>query len=138
MFGGVFRILQRHADRYEVELNDEGPGFLGRLNATGFGGGETGSGAFRNHASLFLGESRIQVQHEGVGVSAQLGDQKRHLLRHQPADKLHVAREPIEFRDGDRAGFPVTARLGERGGELRAALERVGGALLAFRAARQL
>jgi hypothetical protein len=27
----VFRVLQRHADRYEVELTDEGAGFLGRL-----------------------------------------------------------------------------------------------------------
>jgi hypothetical protein len=31
LFGGVFRVLQRHADRYVVELTDEGAGFLGRL-----------------------------------------------------------------------------------------------------------
>jgi hypothetical protein len=31
LFGGVFRVLQRHADGYEVELTDEGAGFLGRL-----------------------------------------------------------------------------------------------------------
>src|SRR6266540_4137700 len=31
LFGGVFHVLQRHADRYEVELTEEGAGFLGRL-----------------------------------------------------------------------------------------------------------
>jgi hypothetical protein len=31
LFGGVFRVLQRHADRYEVKLTDEGLGFVGRL-----------------------------------------------------------------------------------------------------------
>lgn len=31
LFGGVFRVLHRHVDRYEVELSDEGEGFIGRL-----------------------------------------------------------------------------------------------------------
>ncbi|MCB1885600.1 MAG: GIY-YIG nuclease family protein [Geminicoccaceae bacterium] len=31
LFGGVFRVLERHPDRYEVELTDQGAGFLGRL-----------------------------------------------------------------------------------------------------------
>jgi hypothetical protein len=31
LFGGVFRVLARHADRYEVELTGEGAGFIGRL-----------------------------------------------------------------------------------------------------------
>lgn len=31
LFGGIFRVMQRHADRYEVEINDEGGGFVGRL-----------------------------------------------------------------------------------------------------------
>lgn len=31
LFGGVFRVLARHADRYEVELTSEGAGFHGRL-----------------------------------------------------------------------------------------------------------
>jgi len=31
LFGGVFRVLRRHTDRYEVELTKEGEGFLGRL-----------------------------------------------------------------------------------------------------------
>ena len=29
LFGGVFRVLQRHQDRYEVELMGDGAGFLG-------------------------------------------------------------------------------------------------------------
>lgn len=31
LFGGVFRVLERHSDRYEVELSKDGGGFLGRL-----------------------------------------------------------------------------------------------------------
>jgi hypothetical protein len=31
LFGGVFRVLQRHQDRYEVELTEDGAAFLGRL-----------------------------------------------------------------------------------------------------------
>ena len=30
LFGGVFRVLACHPDRYEVELTDEGAGFIGR------------------------------------------------------------------------------------------------------------
>ncbi|NOE36239.1 GIY-YIG nuclease family protein [Ruegeria sp. HKCCD7318] len=31
LFGGVFRVLERHADRYVVEETDRGAGFVGRL-----------------------------------------------------------------------------------------------------------
>ena len=31
LFGGVFRVLNRFPDRYEVELTDQGAGFIGRL-----------------------------------------------------------------------------------------------------------
>jgi hypothetical protein len=31
LFGGVYRVLARHSDRYEVELDDEGKEFIGRL-----------------------------------------------------------------------------------------------------------
>ena len=31
LFGGVFRVVARHPDRYEVELTKEGEGFVGRL-----------------------------------------------------------------------------------------------------------
>lgn len=31
LFGGIFKVLARHSDRYEVELSDIGAGFVGRL-----------------------------------------------------------------------------------------------------------
>jgi len=31
LFGGVYRVLDRHVDRYNVELVDEASGFIGRL-----------------------------------------------------------------------------------------------------------
>ncbi len=31
LFGGIFRVVRRHPDRYEVALTDQGEGFLGRL-----------------------------------------------------------------------------------------------------------
>jgi hypothetical protein len=31
LFGGIFRVLARHEDRYEVEQTDIGEGFIGRL-----------------------------------------------------------------------------------------------------------
>jgi hypothetical protein len=31
LFGGVFRVLARHPDRYETALTEEGAGFIGRL-----------------------------------------------------------------------------------------------------------
>lgn len=31
LFGGIFRVLARHEDCYEVELTDIGKGFIGRL-----------------------------------------------------------------------------------------------------------
>jgi hypothetical protein len=31
LFGGVFRVVARHTDSYDVELTKEGEGFLGRL-----------------------------------------------------------------------------------------------------------
>jgi hypothetical protein len=46
-------------------------------------------------------------------------------MRHQAADEMHVARKPIELRDGDGARPSVSAGLGEGGGQLRAALEGV-------------
>ncbi len=31
LFGGIYRVSRRRADRYEVELTEEGSGFIGRL-----------------------------------------------------------------------------------------------------------
>ena len=39
---------------------------------------------------------------------------------------MHIAREPVELGDGDRARLSVAAGASQGGGELRAAVERVG------------
>src|ERR1700688_2622182 len=44
------------------------------------------------------------MKHEGVGISAKLGNNEWHPLRHQAGDKGHVARKAIELRN-DYAAF---------------------------------
>ncbi len=39
---------------------------------------------------------------------------------------MNVTREPVELGDGDRARLPVAAGASQGGGELRAAVERIG------------
>ena len=31
LFGGVFEVVERHDERYEVELSEQGKEFIGRL-----------------------------------------------------------------------------------------------------------
>ena len=57
-----------------------------------------GSGPISTRPFL-LGERGVQVEHERVRVSAQLGDNERHAVAHQAADEMHVAGEPVELRD---------------------------------------
>jgi len=80
--------------------------------------------AFGDQPPLLLGERRIEVQHERVGVAPQFGDDERHPLRHQAGDERHVAREAVEL--GDQDGAFGLARGGQRRGELGAAIKRVG------------
>ena len=77
----------------------------------------------RDQRPFLLGERRIEVQHERVGIGAQLGDHERHLVRHQAGDEMHIARQPVELRDGD--GALALARLGERRDELWPAIQGV-------------
>jgi hypothetical protein len=93
---------------------------------TGLRGGERGLRALRNHRALLLSERGIQMQQEGLDLRAEVGDQKRRLMRHEAANEMHVARQSIELGDGGRRSFAVTAGLGQRGGELWASAERVG------------
>jgi hypothetical protein len=51
-----------------------------------------------------------------VDVRAELGDHEGHALRHEAGNERHVAREPVEFGDDDRA-FALPG-LRERCGEL--------------------
>jgi len=65
------------------------------------------------------------VQQERLDVGPEIGDQKRRLVRHEAADEMHVAREPVELGDGDRARLSVAAGASQCGGELRAAIKGV-------------
>jgi hypothetical protein len=81
-------------------------------------------GAGGNQRLLFFRERRIQVQHEGVGVRAELGDDERNAVAHQAADEMNVATQPIELGYDHRAfRFPG---LAERRGQLGSAIEGVG------------
>lgn len=85
--------------------------------------GKGGLGPGRDHPALLLGQGGIDVQHEGVGVPAELGDDEGHPLRHQAGDERHIPRQAIEL--GDHDGAPQLAGSGEGLGELRPAIEGV-------------
>jgi hypothetical protein len=53
LFGGVFRVLARHTDRYEVELTDQGAGFIGRLKLGSAYRNRTTRVSFENHYADF-------------------------------------------------------------------------------------
>jgi len=53
LFGGVFRVLERHDDRYEVELSDSGRDFIGRLKLYSPHRGRTTRANFENHYAGF-------------------------------------------------------------------------------------
>jgi hypothetical protein len=63
------------------------------------------------------------MKHEGVNVRAKLGDHERDSVGHQPGNKMHVARKPVELCDGD--GAARGACFGESGGKLRPTIERI-------------
>ena len=100
------------------------PGIAEGLS-TSLGGGQGGNRALADHLALALGEGGVQVQHERLDVRAELGDDERDPMGHQAGNEMDVSAEAIELGNRDGA-FPVPAGLGERGGELRAALDRVG------------
>src|SRR5262249_34971685 len=68
--------------------------------------------------------TRLDVEHERINVRPQFSNDERNLLRHQPADEMHVTAQPVQLGDDDRTLAPPG--LGQRGGELRPTLQRVG------------
>ena len=74
-----------------------------QLHTARLGGGQCLLGAARDHGALLLRHRRIDVEHERIDVPAQCGNDERHPLRHQPADKGDVAAKPIELRHSDFA-----------------------------------
>lgn len=53
LFGGIYRVLTRHEDRYEVELQQFGRGFIGRLKLRSPYRGRTTRVNFENHYDTF-------------------------------------------------------------------------------------
>lgn len=53
LFGGVYAILARHADRYEVELTDQGASFIGRLKLRSDYRDRTTRVSLENHLDRF-------------------------------------------------------------------------------------
>ena len=89
-----------------------------------FARGEGGSGALRDLPPLLLGQRRVEVQHERIGIGAEFGDDERHALGHQAGNEGHVARKPVELGHQDRT--LRLARCGQRCGELWPSIERIG------------
>jgi hypothetical protein len=87
-------------------------------------------GASGNQRPLFFGERGIQVQHERVGVGAELGHDERHVVAHQAADEMNVAAQPIELGDDDWASR--LPGLPERCGQLGPTIEGVGALAVPF------
>jgi hypothetical protein len=63
------------------------------------------------------------VEHDGVRVGPELGDDERHPLGHQAGDEGDIAGQPVELGDDDRA--LGRARRCKRRRELQAPLEGV-------------
>ena len=53
LFGGIFRVTARFADRYEVELTEELEGFIGRLKIRSSYRGRTVRVKLENHYEKF-------------------------------------------------------------------------------------
>jgi hypothetical protein len=65
LFGGVFRVLARHEDRYEVELTDIAGGFLGRLKLLSAYRGRTTRVNFENYYSTFEVQEILREPYSG-------------------------------------------------------------------------
>jgi hypothetical protein len=50
------------------------------------------------------------VQHERVGVGAEIGNDEGDLVLHQTRDEMHIAAQPIQLRYNDRR-FRLASRI---------------------------
>jgi hypothetical protein len=80
--------------------------------------------ALANQPAFFLRQCSVEMQHEGVGIDAELGNDERHTLGHQGRNEGHVSRKPVELGHYDRAA--LGAACGQRCGELRPAIQGIG------------
>jgi hypothetical protein len=65
LFGGVFRVLARPKDRYEVELTEIGKGFIGRLKLRSTYRDRTTRVNFENHYSSFEVQEILREPYSG-------------------------------------------------------------------------
>ena len=65
LFGGVFRVLERHSERYEVELLGDGGGFIGRLKLRSPYRGRTTRVNFENHYAGFEVQEILREPYSG-------------------------------------------------------------------------
>ena len=70
----------------------------------------------RDQPTLLLGQRGVEVQQERIDVGTQLGDDELDALRHQAADEVNVAAEPVQLGDRDRA--LAMFGLSQRGSQL--------------------
>lgn len=65
LFGGMFYVLGRHKDRYEVELTPIGEGFIGRLKLHSPYRGRTTRANLENHYSTFEVQEILREPYSG-------------------------------------------------------------------------
>jgi hypothetical protein len=65
LFGGIFRIITRHEDRYEVELAETGKDFIGRLKLRSPYRGRTTRVYLENHYSAFEVQEILREPYSG-------------------------------------------------------------------------
>lgn len=65
LFGGIFDVLARREDRYEVRLSDAGEGFIGRLKLRSPYRGRTTRANFENHYSSFEVQEILREDYSG-------------------------------------------------------------------------
>ena len=86
---------------------------IAELHTASLGGGKRRLRAFRDLGALLLGNGRIDVEHERVGVRM-LGHDERDGLRHQARDKGYITGEAIQLRHNNGASVerrPLQRRL---------------------------
>ena len=65
LFGGIFRVIAFHKDRYEVELTDAGAGFIGRLKLHAPYRGRTTRVNLENHYDTFVVQELLREPYSG-------------------------------------------------------------------------
>jgi hypothetical protein len=76
-------------------------------------------------ARSFSAKAANKCNMKGSASAPSFDADKGHLLDHERGHESNVTGQPIELRDDHGAGLAMTAGLGQRGGELRATIERV-------------